>query len=335
LTEQEKSTLSKTHTTNVEAYKSYLKGRYYWDKRIAKHDLDSAEKYFKSAIVLDPEYALAYAGLADEYLFSPFVRGLKPLEGITVAKAYLNKALSLDSTLSEALTTAGFIQSLFEYDWAQSKITLEKAIAANPKNPIAHLYYGNLLQYTGESTGRGIDELKKALALDPLSLRVNWVLGRNYYFSRQYDLAYEQLGHTLRLDSNYNYAKGTLGFVLLAQKKYPEAIQYIRNLPLPPMGIFPEPDRGLELSYAYAASGDLKRAREELSRVLAEDRQPSHYQLARVYAILNDPNQAISELEQAYKAREALMYFTKIDQSLEPLKNNLRFKSLLNKMNLN
>ena len=111
----------------------------------------------------------------------------------------LAKALSLDSNLSEAITTLGFIQSNFDYDWGKAKITLEKAIRLNPNYSEAHLFYGNLLQYTGESTERGIQEVKRALELDPLDTRFNWILGRNYYLAHQYDLAEEQLKRTLNL----------------------------------------------------------------------------------------------------------------------------------------
>src|SRR6185436_495491 len=109
--------------------------------------------------------ALAYSGLADLYIYNQ--KGLSQLEAIPIAREYANKALLLDSTLSEALTTLGFIQSTFDYDWVKSKNTLRKAIDLNPNYPTAHLFYGNLLQYTGESTELGINEIKKALMLDP------------------------------------------------------------------------------------------------------------------------------------------------------------------------
>ena len=129
------------------------------------------------------------------------------MEGIPVAKAYILKALSLDSNLSEALTTLGWIQGIFDYNWKQSKITLQKALKLNPNYGDAHLFYGNLLQYTGENTEQGIAEVKKALEYDPLNTRFNWVLARNYYLSKQNGLALEQLKKTLLLYPDYPWCK--------------------------------------------------------------------------------------------------------------------------------
>ena len=216
LTEEEKSRINKKPTDNLEAYKFYRKGRFFWDARTAA-SFDSAEVYYKKAIELDPEYALAYSGLADLYIYNQ--KGLSQLEAIPIAREYANKALLLDSTLSEALTTLGFIQSTFDYDWVKSKNTLRKAIDFNPNYPTAHLFYGNLLQYTGESTEQGINEIKKALILDPLSTNLNYVLGRNYYCARQYDSAYQQLKKTLTLNPDFNLAKGNLAYTCLARKE--------------------------------------------------------------------------------------------------------------------
>ena len=156
LTNEEKKGLSKQYTENNQAYLFYLRGRSFWDKR-NRTTFDSAEANYNQALQLDPNYALAYAGLADLYTFNQ--KGLKQTEAIPIAKDYVNKALSLDSTLGEALSTLGLIQSVYDYDWAKSKSTLEKAIRLNPNFPFAHIYYGNLLQYTGEVTEKGINEI--------------------------------------------------------------------------------------------------------------------------------------------------------------------------------
>ena len=158
LTSEEKSRINKKSTENIEAYKFYRRGRYFWDKR-TKEGFDSAEVYYKRAIELDPDYALAYSGLADLYIYPN--NGLSQLKAMPIARDYAKKALSLDSTLSEALTTIGFVESAFDYDWAKSKNTLKKAIDFNPNYPTAHLFYGNLLQYTGESTEQGLMRLKR------------------------------------------------------------------------------------------------------------------------------------------------------------------------------
>ena len=330
LTAEEKKNLTKHYTDNIEAYKFYRKGRIFWDQR-TKESFDSSQIYYNKAIELDPDYALAYSGLADLYIYNQ--KGLLQTEAIPFARNYALKALLLDSTLSEALTTIGFIQSAFDYDWVKSKNTLQKAITLNPNYPTAHLFYGNLLQYTGESTEQGISEIKKALSLDPLSRNLNYVLGRNYYYAHKYDSAFEQLKKTIALDQNFNLAKGNLAYVLLEKKNYPAAFDII--LQLNENG-FSKIDyyKGITLSYAYAASGDKVRAKEELEKTLVEYPDQSPYNIARVYIALRDYEKAITSLEKAYDQRDLWMYGLKADPTFNPIRNELRFKALMKRMNL-
>jgi len=330
LTPEEKREISKHYTDNVEAYKFYRRGRYFLDARTVE-GFDSAELNYKKAIKLDPDYALAYSGLADLYIYNP--RGLTQREAIPIASDYANKALLLDSTLGEALTTLGFIQSTFDYDWAKSKVTLEKAIAYNPNYPDAHKFYGNLLQYTGESVEQGINEIKKGLALDPLSVNLNYVLGRNYYLAKKYDSAYEQLKKTLVIGPNFNLAKGNLAYTLLAKKNYSEAFEVIKQI-----------DRtgtsktnyyqGATLSYAYAVSGDKARARAELEKTITEFPDQTPYHLAGIYVLLNDYDEAFSNLEKAYEMRDLFMYLLKVDPTFDSIRNEPRFIALMKKMHL-
>ncbi len=330
LTAEEKKNLTKHYTDNIEAYKFYRKGRIFWDQR-TKESFDSSQIYYNKAIELDPDYALAYSGLADLYIYNQ--KGLLQTEAIPFARDYALTALSLDSTLSEALTTIGAIQSLFDYDWVKSKNTLQKAITLNPNYPTAHLFYGNLLQYTGESTEQGISEIKKALSLDPLSRNLNYALGRNYYYTHKYDSAFEQLKKTLALNPNFNLAKGNLAYVLLEKKNYTQAFEIINQLN--DSGISKiDYYKGASLSYAYAVSGDKARAKAELQKTLLEYPGQSPYNIARVYIALNDYDQALKNLEKAYEQRELWMYGLKADPTFDPIRNEPSFKTLLKKMNL-
>jgi adenylate cyclase len=330
LTEEERNSINKKPTENIEAYKFYRKGRFFWDQR-TKESYDSAEIYYKKAVELDPDYALAYSGLADLYIYNQ--RGLSQLEAIAIARGYANKALSLDSSLPQALTTIGFIQAGFDYDWQKSKSTLEKVMAINPNYPTAHLYYGNQLQYTGENTEQGINEIKKALALDPLSTNLNYVLGRNYYFAHKYDSAYEQLKKTLTLNPKFNLAIGSLVHTLLAKRNYSEAIEVSKQLDktgTSKVNYY----QGATLSYSYAVSGDKIRAKTELEKTITEYPDQSPYHLARVYIVLNDYNKALTKLEKAYEMRDVWMYTLNADPTFDPIRNEPRFKALLKKMNL-
>ncbi len=330
LSEKEKERINKSPTTNIEAYKFYRRGRAFWDKR-TKETFDSAEANYKRAIDLDPDYALAYSGLADLYIYN--LKGLSQLEAIPIARDYLTKALSLDGTLSEPLTTLGFIQSAFDYDWAKAKSTLEKAIALNPNYPTAHLFYGNLLQYTGDNTNEGINEIKKALALDPLSVNLNYVLGRNFYYAKQYDSAYEQLEKAIAFDSGFNLSKGNFIYVLLERKNYPEAFGLIKQLPQQAISVV-DYYQGATLSYAYAVSGDKIKAKTELIKTLTEYRDQSPYNIARVYIALNSYSEALDYLEKAYAQRDIWMYVLKVDPTFDPIRNEPRYRELMQKMRL-
>ena len=330
LTEEQKDRINKSPTTNIEAYRFYRKGRSFWDKR-TKESFDSAEANYKHAIDLDPDYALAYSGLADLYIYNQ--KGLSQLEAIPIARDYANKALSLDSTLSEALTTIGFIQSAFDYDWVNAKKTLEKAIAINSNYPTAHLFYGNLLQYSGESTEKGIAEIKKALALDPLSANVNYVLGRNLYYGGKYDLAYEELRKTLVLEPNFALAKGNLAYVLLALKKYPEAFDLIKQLDSSKTSKIRYCSETV-LSYAYAASGNIDLAKSALKKSIEEAPDQSPFFLAQVNGVLNNNREALDRLVQAYNSRDIWMYCLNADPTFDPIRNEPGFKELMRKMRL-
>ena len=328
ITPQESQVLLSRNTENPEAYKLYRKGLYLWNKGWQIH-FDSAESYFNRAVDVDPDYALPYTGLADCYIFSRKVSS--QLEGMPIAMKYTSKALSLDSTLTEALTTLGFIQSIFDYNWQKSKQTLEKAIKLNPQYPDAHLYYGNLLQYTGENTNLGIAEVKKAVELDPLNSRLNWVLGRNYFLANENNLAIDQLKKTILLDPNYDNAKLTLSLVYLKLKMYSQAFELIKQLPKP--AATNRWGQSPIICYALAITGDTTAAKSILESALVSS-AISNYPLSYVYVALQNYDKALTCLERAYQKRELGLYWVKIDPLLDPIKNEPRFKALLIKMNL-
>ena len=330
ITTQEKKELSRHYTDNPEAYKYYLRGRYFWDFRTAVNS-DSAEANYKKAINLDPGYALAYAGLADLFIFSN--RGQTQLEGVPIGRDYANKALSLDSTLVEAITTIGFIQGVFDYDWKKAKQTLENAIKLNKGYAYAHIFYGNLLQYTGQDTEKGIEEIKKARDLDPLSTSINWILGRNYYMADKYDLAEEQYKRTLTLNPNFPLTKPFLAYTLIAQKKYTEAMALIKQIPkngISQTNLYQTPI----LSYAYAVSGNMTQAKAEFDMILKDYPYTNHTFIALAAIGLKDFDRALTELEKAVAEKELYLYFLKVDPIYRQLKNEPRYKSLLKKMNL-
>jgi len=330
LTQDDKNGINKEYTNNTDAYNYYIKGRYFWDKRTPQ-DQDSAEANYRKAIALDPDYALAYSGLADIYSINS--KGLSSLDAIPIAKQYVAKALSLDSNLSEALATSGLITCIYDYDWAKAKALFEKAIAANSNYSFAHVFYGNLLQWNYNSTDAGLNEVKKGLSLDPLSTTINWALGRNYFDARKYDSAYLQLKKTYIMDpGNYNL-RGTYSIVLVQRKNFAEALNVLSALPSGSINLMLDL-KGPCISYLYAAMGDKVRAKTELEKSLQEHPNQSPYNVARAYIAIGDFDKALTYLETAYQVRDIRMWHIKVDPTLDPIRNEPRFKALLKKINM-
>ncbi len=329
LSPEEKMNLTKNYTDNPEAYRLYRKGRWFWDKR-TKESYDSAESNYKRALELDPDYALAYAGLADCYTFNQ--KGLSQMEAIPIARDYTNKALMLDSNLTEALTTKAFIQSHFDYDWKGAKAVFEKIIREGPNYSIAHQYYGNVLILTG-NIDAGINETKKALALDPLSSVLNMVLGRDYYHARRYEQAITQLQKTITLSPKFLSAYWHLGNTFLQKEMYSEAI--VAYSKLPPTSFDLGVNGTLLLCQAYSFSGDKKKARNKLQMISKEDyTKIDPLLVAEFYISQGNIDEALGQLKRGFDSHSIMMIGLKVDPFLDPIRNEPRFKALLKKMNL-
>jgi tetratricopeptide (TPR) repeat protein len=277
---------------------------------------------------LDPDYALAYAGLADCYTFNQ--KGLPQNNAIPIARDYATKALSLDSTLIEAKTTTAFIQSHYSYDWKGSALLFKQIIKEDPNYPDAHLYYGNILLFTGEPE-IGLNETKKALSLDPLSPRNNFVLGRNYYYAHKYDSSIMQLQETHVRAPKYINIYVPLGLSYIQIKQFQNAFDTFSKLPPKP---YDQGNNGiLFLAYAYAASGDKIKAMNLFQKVSLEDRRKCAYLTGVVFAALGDLDNAFAFLNYSYLVHSLWMPLLKTDPTLDPIRNELRFKELMKKMN--
>jgi adenylate cyclase len=332
VTPQEKYGISKQYTDNVDAYKYYLKGRNFWNTR-GKANFDSAEANFKQAVRLDPNYALAYAGLADCYTFN--FQGMSQLEAIPIAREFAAKALALDSNLSEGYTSLGFIQSNFDYEWDKSMKTLERAIELEPNNPTAHYFYGNILLFTGNAD-QGLKEIEKAVDLNPLGFGENWVLGRNYYFAGLYDKAISQFKKGLKIaPSQAEIIAWSLGLAYFEKKMYPEAREQFDKVSYTEH-INPIDYYVAMQSYGYALLGDKAKAMDLLKKSLNEKtkEQVSNYVLCRIYVALGDYPSALDLLEKSYDMRDLHMFYIKVDPGLNGIRNEPRYKEIVKKMNL-
>jgi TolB-like protein/class 3 adenylate cyclase/Tfp pilus assembly protein PilF len=325
VTPKERINLSKHQTENVDAYKFYLKGRAFWNTA----DLDSAKANYSRAIQLDPNYALGYAGLADCYDI-----GRSPLDNVPIAKFYAAKALSLDSTLSEALTTMGFIQQVFDYDWSNAKKNLRTAVDLDPNNYAAHMYYGLVLMHSTSDKEEALQEFKKAVDIDPLSYYTNWLLSRNYYFAGKYDLAIDQFKKMLLITAKAQRYVPTwsLGLIYLKKHDYSQAKDYFDQLP---EGDATQLDNYQVMqSYAYAVMGEKAKAITLLEKTLKRYPNLDHYRNSQVYVALGNFDEAMNQLELGYTYRETHMFWIKVDPEFDPIRNDPRFKALLKKMNL-
>ena len=327
LTQQEKLMLLKSDTKNPEAYKFYLKGRFFWDIR-SRESFDSAEVNFLHAVQLDPQYALAYSGLADCYIFNK--KGLSQLDATPIAKAYATKALSLDSTLAEAWTTIAFIKLGFDFDWKGAKLDFEKAIQLNPNYAVARQFYGGMLVWQGEKNS-GLLELKRAIELDPLSLAIHWFLALNYYYARDYNNSLLEFQKTLTINPKYELALRGIGDTYLAMGNYNKAIDQLEQLSAIP-NVADRTNLLLDISYAYALSGNMVKARQVKDQAMENKLLNSNYFLAKICVAEKKYEEAINNLSKAYSLKEFYVRFMKVDPAFDPIRNDNRFKLILKKI---
>jgi serine/threonine protein kinase/Tfp pilus assembly protein PilF len=333
LTGQEEKSLARTYTTNPEAYRGYLQGRYWANKR-TEDGITKSIECFQQAIAKDPAYALAYCGLADCYSMHANYGFLPPKIGYSKANDAALKALELDDTLSEAHVSLGFIKSDYTWDWAGSETEFQRAIALNPNYATAHQWYGYALWRTGHFE-ESIAEHRRALQLDPLSLPVNRNLGLAYYLARQYDLAIEQLRKTREMDSSFVLTREYLGLAYLEKGMYKEAIVSCEEAAAP---VSASPYAISALGYVYAVAGKKAAAqnvRERLQK-LSEQKYLSPRFMASIYAGLGEKEKALESLNAAYEDRSLQIGPGIIaDPTYDSLHAEPRFQDLLRRMGLN
>ena len=213
LTGSESTAMSNKPTTNPEAYELYLKGRFFWNKRTGQ-DLKTACDYFQQAIAIDPNYATAYAGLAESYILIPLFDAGSPQHYFPKAKAAAERAIELQETSAEAHTALALLFCFSDVDFSQSEKEFKRAIELNPNYATAHHWYGNALLVALGRFNEAISENKRAVELDPLSLIINADLGSTFMLARQYDQAIAQLQRTLTLDNKFGYTHWNLGQAL-------------------------------------------------------------------------------------------------------------------------
>jgi serine/threonine-protein kinase len=316
---REQQLFAKRHTTDPRAYELYLKGRFQWNKRDAQ-GLYKAIEYFNQAIEIDPQYALAYAGLADCYNLLDIWAGLPTNETFPRAKAAAQKALSIDDELAEAHTSLAYAIHTYEWDWPVAEREYKRAIELNPNYATAHQWYAEFLTANGRFD-EAANEGKKALELDPMSPIINAVVAWNLTMARRSDAAIEQGKRTTQLFPQFMPGHAYLGLAYLEAGRPAEAIGPFttarKELDIPVFVTW--------LARAHLAAGDratAERLLQELKR--KNDYLPAYY-MAVLYAHLGDRDRAFRELERALTERTGAMVWVKVDPGLDPLRQDPRF----------
>ena len=322
--------LVKRSTGSPEAHELYLRGRYFFARRDSA-SLRKARDYFERAIQIDSSYALAWSGLSDAYSHRG-VFGYVPYRDVYAkAKAAALRALALDSTRAEALTSLAFIALFYDWDWQTAGRELDRALALDPRYPDAHLFHGWYFVATNRIDD-AVSELQSAVNLDPFSVINNARLASMLFYARRYNDAVAQSRRLIELDSTNLAGRVELARVDVQLGHCVEAVAAFQQVPELP----PPPFRGL-LGWAYARCGHRAQALAQLSHLDIERKQGqivSHYDVAMIHAGLGDTERAFAELDSAYAERPWAMLVLRVDPAFDGLHVDPRFGRLLKKVGL-
>jgi len=329
LTGFEERAISVEPTANSQAHELYLKGRYIWNRRTAEN-LEKALSYFEQAAEKDPNYALAYVGIADTCGLFPVYGAGAPQEYLPKAKAAAEKALALDDSLAEAHASMGLIYYCY-FKGAESAKEFERAIQLNPNYATAHHWYGRLTLVMIGQLDRAMAEAKRAYELDPVSPIIHADLGGVSLAARRYDEAIQQLRATLEVDPEFYWAHRWLGMALELKGDTQGAIaEYKRAIELND-----DPSTLAFLAHAYASIGRHEEARQLLAQLTekAKTRYVQPYAFALVHLGLGEKDQALDWLEKAVQGAGAtFLNFIKTDAFFDPLRGDSRFEAVVQKV---
>jgi TolB-like protein/DNA-binding winged helix-turn-helix (wHTH) protein/Tfp pilus assembly protein PilF len=331
LTPREQAALKNVKVVNPEAYESYLKGRYFWNKRTAD-GLKAALAYFKQAIEEDPNYAKAYSGLSDTYaLLGDWQYAvMTPKEAFPEAKAAAIHALELDSSLSEAHTSLGYSLRAFDWNFDSAGKEFRQAIEINPGYATAHHWNAMNLGLLGRPK-EALVEMRKAENLDPLSLIINADLAEFLLLTHSYDESVKQGRKIIEMDSTFAIGHKQLGDAYLLKQMDKDAVAELQEAVRLSGG---SPICIADLARAYVASGKMNEAVKLLNDL--KKRSTASFtnapQIAMIYASMGDNDQAMHWLERAYEERFNPSILLR--SGFDPLRSDPRFKDLMRRIGL-
>lgn len=329
LTPRQQTRLVNTRPLSPAAYEAYLKGRYSWNKR-SEEGFRKAIEWLNQAIEIDPDYALAYAGLADGYIGLAEYSLVPPKEGFPRAREAATKALELDDTLAQAQTSLAAVKEHYDWDFGAAETGYRRALGLDPGYAIAHQWYAEFLSKLGRHED-ALAEIKRAQELDPLSLIISGIAGECLLYAGRDDEAIEQIKKTLEIDSNFGWGHGALGHVYLRKRTFGEAIgEYQCAIRLSPnineyVGA---------LGSAFGHAGKSAEARDLLGGLTEQSkrRYVSWVDIAPIYAGLGDQDQAFLCLQRAYDQHDIKLTRVKVEPMFDTLRSDPRFADLLSRI---
>jgi TolB-like protein len=318
-------------TENLEAYKRYLTGRFYWNKH-NPGDLRTAIEYYQQAIAADPKFAAAWAGLANTYFY--YFIYADDAASVGKARAAAEKALAIDPASAEALSVLGVIKGSYDFNWPEAERLFRRALEANPNDAEAHHQYGMVYLSPFGRLEEALAEEERALELDPVSFNINEALADVYYFLRQYDKAIAQFEKVIQLDPNFAEAYLYLGYTYAERSLFAEAIS---TLDRQPMQLWAAGNLGAR-GYVYARWGKP----EETYKLLEEWKSASKpmtetmrvNNAAWLYLSLKDYDRMFEWLDKGVQGRYRWIIFLKVRPAFDPIHSDPRYHALLRKMRI-
>ena len=323
---------------NAAAHDAYLLGLHELDLR-TKSGVERSIAEFQNAIALDPQYASAHAALARAYSLAPVVRAMPPIEAMPKARDAALRAIELDPGLASGHSTLGFVKAHYEFDWPSAEREYLRALALNPNDAYAHFFYSNSYLSPLGRHAQAIEEMRKAVAIDPFSAPVQAFLGRTYIWARKYDKALEQFQKVAEMFPGFAIDHERLAQLHAFMGRFDQAIAEDTKARL----LSGENEKSAlakeaKLRHAWTTQGapGYWKTLVELSQTAENPPEAynSPFGTAILYAQLGDKARALNALEQAYEQRSLAMTEINIEPAFDPIRGEPRFKALLQRVRL-
>lgn len=331
LTESDEKKIQRRHTASPAAYELYLEGRFYWGKR-TESGLAHAMDFFERAIELDPNYALAFSGLADCYNLQDDWGNSAPRDSFPKARAAAEKAISLDDSLAEAHVSLAMVREAYDWDWVGAEQEFKRAIELNPSYTTAHQWYGLFLAGMGRFPEAEI-EVRRAQQLDPVSSIVSMAIAEVYTWENREDAAIAEYKKVIALDPSFAGAYGNVAHLYEQKHMYVEALNSLQQYWV----LVGQPEFARELQKTYDKAGYTAVNRAFLNKEL-RDREKGRYRsptgIAGMYASLGDESHAFEWLQKGYEEHSSGMAYLAIDSDFDTLRERPQFQYWLGVLGL-